>query len=48
MIGNPETISINVEGTRTIGAKSNSYLNSFDYKYVKSKLKDILIKKGAN
>lgn len=41
---NPETISTNVEGTRTTGTKNNSYLYKFDYEYVQNKLKDILVK----
>ena len=44
VIKNPETISTNVEGTRTTGTKNNSYLYRFDYEYVENELKDILVK----
>lgn len=44
-IRNTESISVNVNGTRTIQEKNNAYLQNFDYNYVDSVLKNIKVKK---
>ena len=43
-IRNPESISVNVKGTRTTVDKNNEYLSDFNFRYVDDNLKRIKVK----